>query len=54
MKIDREKLYELYMREVDQISEEYDWVSVFGPKEIVGMIASILEENPSIISEIIK
>ena len=45
MKINREKLYELYMAEVEQISEACDWKTEFGPSEIVDLIASILEKN---------
>lgn len=38
------------MEEVDHICKECDWVSSFGPREIVEMISKILEEN----SELIK
>lgn len=51
MKIDRKKLFELYMAKVDEIANdpELDWKTQFGPKEIVDMIAGIIEKNPKII-----
>jgi hypothetical protein len=49
MKIDQQELYKLYMRRVDFITEECDWVTSFGPEEIVGMISNILENNPNLI-----
>ena len=49
MKINKEELYKLYMEEVNLIAEECDWVTHFGPEEIVNMIACILEENPNLI-----
>jgi len=45
MEIDREKLHKLYMEWVDNVTEECDWKTSFGPKEIVGAIATILENN---------
>lgn len=51
MNIDKEALYELYMKKVNQIAEDCDWVASFGPEEIVNMIANILETNPQLISE---
>jgi hypothetical protein len=49
IKIDQEKLYKLYMEEVDYVSDICDWVTHFGPKEIVQMIALVIERNPDII-----
>jgi hypothetical protein len=49
MKIDKETLYKLYMEKVDQICEECDWVTNFGPKEIVDMISNIIEKNPDLL-----
>ena len=46
MKINREELYKLYMEWVEQVTEECDWKTSFGPEEIVGAIATILENNP--------
>jgi hypothetical protein len=45
MKINRELLFQLYMERVDEITEVCDWKTSFGPEEIVGIIASIIEEN---------
>ena len=50
MKINREKLHELYMKKVDEIAEECDWVVSFGPTEIVRIISTILENNPLLIT----
>jgi len=46
MKINKEALYALYMEWVDQVTEECDWKTSFGPEEIVNAIAHILETNP--------
>jgi hypothetical protein len=46
MKINKEELYKLYMEWVDQVTEECDWKTSFGPEEIVNAIAHILETNP--------
>lgn len=51
MKIDRKKLFELYMAEVDNICEICDWKTQFGPEEIVGIISGILENNPNLITQ---
>ena len=49
MEINKEKLYELYMKWVNDVAEECDWKTHFGPKEIVNAIANILETNPELI-----
>ena len=49
MKINREKLYELYMKEVENLAEVCDWVTYVGPQEIVHMIARVIEKNPDVI-----
>lgn len=36
------------MEKVNRIAEDCDWVTSFGPKEIVGMISDILENNPNL------
>ena len=36
------------MEKVDRICEECDWVTGFGPKEIVEMISNIIENNPDL------
>ena len=46
MKINKEELYKLYMEWVDEVAEECDWKTTFGPKEIVEAIATLLENNP--------
>lgn len=49
MQINREELFKLYMEKVNRIAEDCDWVTNFGPEEIVDMIANILENNPQLI-----
>ena len=49
MKIDKDELFKLYMEWVDKVSEECDWKTSFGPKEIVDSIVNIIENNPQLI-----
>ena len=51
MEINKEELFKLYMEKVNQIAEDCDWVTSFGPEEIVDMIANILENNPQLIND---
>lgn len=37
------------MERVDKICEECDWVSSFGPEEIVHIISDIIENNPDLL-----
>ena len=37
------------MDKVSEISETCDWKSVFGPEEIVNLIAEIIEHNPELV-----
>jgi hypothetical protein len=46
MKINREKLYKLYMESEDKVTDQCDWKTSFGPEEIVEAISTILENNP--------
>ncbi len=48
MKINKEELYSLYMEWVDKVTEECDWKTSFTPEEIVGAIATILQNNPQL------
>jgi hypothetical protein len=50
MQINRDELYKLYMQWVDQVTEDCDWKTSFGPEEIVHSIANILETNPQLIN----
>jgi len=49
MKVNRKKLYKLYMQWVDKVSEDIDWKTSFSPEEIVNAISSIIEKNPKLI-----
>ena len=51
MEINKDELYKLYMQWVDQVTEDCDWKTSFGPEEIVHAIANILETNPQLVSE---
>jgi hypothetical protein len=46
--INRKRLYELYMYQINEISEKCDWKSVFSPKEIVDIICNIVENHPEL------
>ena len=45
MQINREEVYEEYMRRVDQIAEDCDWVTHIGPHTLVNLVISIIEEK---------
>jgi hypothetical protein len=49
MKVDKERLYKLYMDWVDEVSDNCDWKTSFGPEEIVHAIGVIIENNPDLI-----
>ena len=46
--VKREELYNIYMKKVDDICEVCDWKTQFGPKEIVEIISSIIEDEPQV------
>ena len=48
MKINKEELFDLYMKWVNQVSEDIDWKTHFTPDDIVNAIATILENNPKL------
>lgn len=50
LKINREELHKLYMKEVETICDECDWVTSFGPEDIVCIIAGIIEKNPGLLN----
>lgn len=51
MKVDKERLYKLYMEWVDEVTEECEWKTSFGPEEIVHAIGTIIENNPDLIKK---
>jgi hypothetical protein len=51
MEVNKEKLFELYMNWVDDVTEHCEWKTSFGPKEIVYSIGKIIEDNPDLISD---
>ena len=44
MKINRQLLYKSYMDKVNDICDDLEWKTDFGPLEIVNIISDILEE----------
>ncbi len=50
IKINKEKLYELYMKEVESICEVYDWKTSFSAEECVNIVSYLLEEHPELIT----
>jgi hypothetical protein len=48
IKIDKDSLHDLYVKWVDQVSENNDLTIRFESKEIVYAIVKILEKNPSL------
>lgn len=49
--INREKLYSLYLSEVSRILDIFEDKNVFTPHEIVGILSTVLENNPELIEE---
>ena len=41
----RQKIYEAYMKKVDEITEEMDWVTHLSPKEIINILLNIIEKG---------
>jgi hypothetical protein len=51
IKINRKKLFRLYMDEVERISEIFEDKSHFTPEELIGIVSEVLEQNPNLITE---
>ena len=51
IKVNREKLYKLYIKEVNRICDLFEDKSHFTPKELIGIVAEVLEKNPEVITE---
>ena len=49
IQIDKVELNKLYIEWVNQVADELDWKTHFGPEEIVYAIADILEKHPELI-----
>lgn len=54
IKVNREKLYELYITEIFRIADECDWKTSFDAQEIVYIISKTIEDNPEIIERYLK
>jgi hypothetical protein len=51
IKIDKDRLYNLYMDNVNLICDECEEISSFTPKDIVHIISNVLEKNPDLIQK---
>jgi hypothetical protein len=51
IKINKEKLYSLYMEEVNRISDLFEDKSYFSAQDLIGIVSDILEKNPKLITE---
>ena len=51
IKVNREKLYKLYIKEVNRICDLFEDKSHFTPKELIGIVSEVLEKNPELITE---
>jgi hypothetical protein len=51
IKVNREKLYKLYIKEVNRICDLFEDKSHFTPKELIGIVSEVLEKNPEVITE---
>ncbi len=49
MKIDKEKLYELYIQAMDEILDVCDLKTHFTAQECVYLVSRVLEQNPELI-----
>ena len=43
--VSRERVLKEYMRRVDQIAEDCDWVTQIGPETLVNLVIDIIEET---------
>lgn len=51
MKINKQKLLQLYLIEIDRIGQECDWKISFSAEECVNLVVKILENNKDLIEE---
>ena len=51
IKINKERLHRLYMKEVHRISDLFEDKNNFTPEELVGIVSNVLEKNPDLIEE---
>lgn len=49
MKIDRTKLYRLYMEKVGNIADTCEWKTFLTPDEVVNILSDVIEETPDLI-----
>lgn len=47
MKIDRTKLYRLYMEKVSNIADTCEWKTFLTPDKVVNILADVIEDNSS-------
>jgi hypothetical protein len=51
IKINKERLHRLYMKEVHRISGLFEDRSNFTAEELIGIVSNVLEKNPDLIEE---
>lgn len=51
IKINKERLLEIYTKEINEMAELMDWVDSFTPGDTVRRICSILERYPELITK---
>lgn len=51
MKINREKLINLYLQEIDRIIDHCESKTFFTAEECVNIVANIIEKNPELVEE---
>ena len=52
VKINREELFKLYMKEVHKLCKKCDWVSTITPELCVGMVSDVIEANPQLLKKL--
>ena len=45
IKIDREKLFKLYMKRANKITNDCDWITHITPEMLVGIVSDVIEEH---------
>lgn len=49
MKIDRKRLYEIYMERIEFIVNSCDWKTSLTPEEIIDILSNVIEDNPELL-----
>jgi hypothetical protein len=49
IKINRKKLFKLYMKSVSKLCEACDWISTVTPEMVIGLVSDVIEENTELL-----